>query len=316
MSDVRRVVVADAIDAGALARLREGPCEVVDVSADPSKLVPALPNAWALIVRSRTKVDRTLLAAAPVLSLIARAGVGVDNVDMDLAGQRGIRVVNAPSAATGSVAELSIAFYLLLVRDLLPKIAATRSGRWERGTHGRELAGRTVGFVGYGRIAREIARRLVPFGAHAIAHDPFVSAPVDSTEIVSLDDLLVRADIVSVHAALTAENRHLLDARAFARMKPGAFLVNVARGALVDETALLGALSSGRLAGAALDVFEEEPPVNRALLEHPHVIATPHLGASTGEAQARAGRDAVDEVLRALRGEPLVAVVAPPGGAR
>jgi D-3-phosphoglycerate dehydrogenase len=316
MEELRRVVVADPIDAAALSRLRTGPCEVMDVSSDPSRLLGALPTAWALVVRSRTKVDRKLIAAAPALSLVARAGVGVDSVDMAAAAERGIRVVNAPAAATASVAELSMTFYLLLVRGLLPKVASTRAGRWERGTSGHELAGRTVGFVGYGRIAREIARRLGPFGATTIAFDPFVRSAVDTTELVSLEVLLARSDIVSVHAALTPENHHLLDARAFARMKPGAFVVNVARGALVDEAALLDALGSGRVAGAALDVFEEEPPMNRALLEHPQVIATPHLGASTAEAQARAGSDVVDEVLRALRGDPLTAEVAPPGGSR
>ena len=316
MDAVRRVVVADPIDASAVALLRAGPCEVDDVSSDPSKLSAVLPTAWALIVRSRTKVDSKLLASAPHLSLIARAGVGVDNVDMAAAGQRGIQVVNAPAAATVSVAELAVTFYLLLVRGLLPKIASTRSGKWERGTSGHELAGRTVGFIGYGRIAREIARRLIPFGARAVAYDPFVTSTNDGTSIVSLDELLARSDIVSVHAALTSENHHLLGAPAFARTKPGVFLVNVARGALVDEAALLEALGSGRVAGAALDVFEEEPPMNRALLEHPHVIATPHLGASAAEAQARAGANVVDEVLRALRGEPLQALVAPPGGPR
>jgi D-3-phosphoglycerate dehydrogenase / 2-oxoglutarate reductase len=316
MDEARRVVVADPIDAAAVARLRAGPCEVVDVSADPARLASALPGAWALIVRSRTKVDKKLLAAAPSLELIARAGVGVDSVDMVAAGERGIRVVNAPAAATASVAELSMTFYLLLVRGLLPKISSTKSGQWERGTSGHELAGRTVGFIGYGRIAREIARRLAPFGATSIAYDPFVPTGVDTTEIVTLDSLLARSDIVSVHAALTPENHHLLDGRAFARMKPGAFLVNVARGALVDEAALLEALGSGRVAGAALDVFEEEPPMNHALLEHPHLIATPHLGASTAEAQSRAGAQVVDEVLRALRDEPLTAEVLPPGGRR
>jgi D-3-phosphoglycerate dehydrogenase len=316
MAVLRRVVVADPIDAAAVARLRAGPCEVVDVSADPGQLAAALPGAWAIVVRSRTKVDRKLIAAAPALALVARAGVGVDSVDMAAAGERGIRVVNAPAAATTSVAELSMTFYLLLARGLMPKIASTRAGKWERGTSGHEFAGRTVGFIGYGRIAREIARRLVPFGAPTVAYDPFVRTAVDATEIVPLDTLLARSDFVSVHAALTAENRHLLDARAFSRMKPGAFLINVARGALVDEAALLEALGSGRVAGAALDVFEEEPPMNRALLEHPQVIATPHLGASTAEAQARAGADVVDDVLRALRGEPLTAEVAPPGAAR
>ncbi|MGA8664138.1 MAG: hydroxyacid dehydrogenase [Thermoplasmata archaeon] len=316
MAVLPTVVVADPIDADALARLRAGPCQVVDASADPKGLKNHLPTAWALIVRSRTKVDRTLLAAAPLLKVVARAGVGVDNVDMAATGERGISVVNAPGGATASVAELSVALYLLLVRGLLPKILSTRTGSWERGTSGHELGGRTVGFLGYGRIAREVARRLAPFGVRTLAFDPFVTKAVDATEIVSFERLLAESDIVSVHAALTPENRHLLDARAFDRMKPGAFLVNVARGALVDEAALLTALDSGKVGGAALDVLEEEPPMKRTLIEHPRVIVTPHLGASTPEAQQRAGSDVVDEVLRALKGEPLRAVVAPPGGAR
>lgn len=316
MATERVVVVADPIDREALERLRAGPCRVVDASADPTSLPGRLADAWALIVRSRTKVTADLLSHAPHLELVARAGVGVDNVDLTATAKRGIRVVNAPAAAAQSVAELAITFYLLLERSLSPSIASTRAGKWERGTHGRELAGKTVGFVGYGRIAREVARRLAPFHARSIAFDPFVPSSGDATEMVTLDDLLARADIVSVHAASTAENRHLLDARAFERMKPGAFLVNVARGALVDEAALLSALASGRLAGAALDVYEVEPPMNRELLSHPNVIPTPHLGASTHEAQQRAGSDIVDEVLRALRDEPLTALVPAPGGMR
>ncbi len=313
MPDGPVVVVADPIDRAALDRLRAGPCRVVDVSAQPSDLPGALADAETLIVRSRTKVTRELLRSAPRLTLIARAGVGVDNVDQAAAAERKIRVVNAPAAATASVAELSVALYLLLLRGLLPAIESTKAGRWERSSHGRELSGKTVGFVGYGRIAREVARRLEPFGAATVAYDPFVTAPVDRTEIVSWEALLARADVVSVHAALTAENRHLLDARAFDRMKPGAYLVNVARGPLVDEAALLGALRSGRLAGAALDVFEVEPPVNRELLALPNVIATPHIGAMTAEGQGRAGAEIVDEVLRAVRGEPLRSLVPSPG---
>jgi D-3-phosphoglycerate dehydrogenase / 2-oxoglutarate reductase len=316
MAEVPQVVIADPIDASAIARLRTGPCTVVDSSADPKQLASHLPTAWGLIVRSRTKVDRALLAAAPALKIVARAGVGVDNVDMAATGERGISVVNAPGGATASVAELSVALYLLLVRGLLPKIQSTRAGNWERGTSGGELGGRTVGFIGYGRIAREVARRLVPFGARTVAYDPFLPKAVDATEILSFDAVLARSDIVSVHAALTPENHHLLNAPAFDRMKPGAFLVNVARGALVDEAALLAALESGTVGGAALDVLEVEPPMKRTLVEHPRVIVTPHLGASTPEAQLRAGSEVVDEVLRALNGEPLRALVAPPGGTR
>jgi len=261
-------------------------------------------------------VTAQLLGKAPHLTLVARAGVGVDNIDLAATGARGIRVVNSPGAASASVAELTIGLYLDLLRGLYPAIAATKAGRWERGTHGHELCGRTVGFVGYGRIAREVARRLVPFGARSIAFDPFVARTDDGTELRPLDDVLSSADIVSLHAAATPENHHLIDARALGRMKAGAYLVNVARGALVDEAALLAALTSGRLAGAALDVFETEPPVHKELLAHPRVLATPHVGASTEEAQRRAGTEIVAEVLRALHGEPLTAMVAPAGGAR
>ena len=313
MPEARTVVVADPIDAAAIARLRTGPCRVVDASADPKSLPEHLGDAWALVVRSRTKVTADLLAKAPRLALVARAGVGVDNIDMAAAGARGIRVVNAPGAATASVAELTVALYLLLVRGIVPQIAATKAGKWERSAHGHELAGKTVGFVGYGRIAREVARRIAPFGARSVAFDPFVPKSPDGTEMVGLEALLDRADIVSLHAALTAENHHLLDAAALARMKPGTYVVNVARGALVDEAALLAALKSGRLAGAALDVYEVEPPMNRELLELPNVIPTPHIGAATTEGQARAGADTVDEVLRALRGEPLTSEVPTPG---
>jgi D-3-phosphoglycerate dehydrogenase len=316
MSTDRVVVVADPIDREALVRLGQGPCRVVDASGDPKSLPQHLADAWGLIVRSRTKVTKELLASAPRLEIVARAGVGVDNVDLNATAARGIRVVNAPAAATESVAELALTFYLLLVRGLSSSIASTRSGKWERGTHGHELAGKTVGFVGYGRIAREVAKLVEPFHATTLAFDPFVPASGDRTTMVPFFDLLQRSDIVSVHAASTEENRHLLNARAFEMMKPGAFLVNVARGALVDEAALLAALSSGRLGGAALDVYEVEPPMNRELLAHPNVIPTPHMGASTHEAQARAGTDTVDEVLRALRGEPLTALVPVPGGSR
>jgi D-3-phosphoglycerate dehydrogenase / 2-oxoglutarate reductase len=313
VSASRVVVVAETIDAEAVAALRRGPCTVVEATAEGA-LDAHLPTAWGLIVRSKTKVTKELLARAPQLGLIARAGVGVDNVDMKAATARKIRVVNAPTAATASVAELSVALYLMLARNLAQRVAATKAGQWKRGENGSELAGKTVGFVGYGRIAREIARLLKPFGVRTIATDPFVTSTNDGTELATLDEVLARADYVSLHAALTPENHHLLDAARMARMKKGACLVNVARGPLVDEEALLKALEAGQLGGAALDVFEVEPPTRSALLEHSKVIATPHLGASTHEAQRRAGQQVVDEVLRALKGEPLQSLVNPEVG--
>jgi D-3-phosphoglycerate dehydrogenase / 2-oxoglutarate reductase len=317
MAEPPLVVVADPIDPAALATLRRGPCRVVDASPDPGNLGEQLSAAWGLVVRSRTKVTAELIARAPRLALIARAGVGLDNVDLRAAKARGIEVVNAPQAATASVAELTVALYLLLVRGLLPAIASTKAGRWERGLHGHELAGRTVGFVGYGRIAREVARRLKGFDVRTLAHDPYVTSVSDGTTLVPLERLLAESDIVSLHAALTEENRHLIDARALAAMRPGAFLVNVARGPLVDEAALVEALRAGRLGGAALDVFESEPPTRAELLADPRIVPTPHLGASTEEAQRRAGADVVAEVLRVLAGAPVAGAKAPvAGGAR
>lgn len=318
MSDPQgTVVVADPIDRSAVERLRrESDRPVVDATAGVAALDPALPTAWALIVRSRTKVTSSLLAKAPRLALIARAGVGVDNVDMAAASARDIRVVNAPSAATTSVAELTVALALLLVRGFLPSAVQTRAGRWERGTHGGELAGRTVGLVGYGRIARAVAQRLAPFEAKVIASDPFVPASGDSTEMVSFSKLLERADIVSLHAGSTPENHHLLNGATFSQMKRGVYVINVARGSLIDEKALLEALVSGRVAGAALDVFDPEPPSLHELLTHPNVIATPHIGASTPEGQSRAGDAVVEEVLRAEKGMALTSLVTLPKGGK
>ena len=311
-----KVVIADPIDPSAVEHLRAAGVAVVDATSGADALVAALPDAWALVVRSRTRVTAELLGHANRLALVARAGVGVDNVDVPAASAKGIRVVNAPGAATGSVAELTIGLYLALARDLVERARATRAGEWKRGELGFELSGKTVGFIGYGRIAREIARRLQPFRVRTMAFDPFVATAVDATEIGPIDAVLAGSDIVSVHAALTPENHHLLNATRLAQMKRGAYLVNVARGALVDETALLAALDSGQLAGAALDVFETEPPTGSRLLGHPRVIPTPHIGASTREAQKRAGVEVADEILRAIRGERLSAVVNPEVAAR
>ena len=303
VTDPAVVVVADLIDPEAIRKLRAAGLEVVDASNGSSALDAALPRAWALVVRSRTKVTAATLERAGKLRVVARAGVGVDNVDVPAATARKVQVVNAPTAATSSVAELTVALILLLVRGLVPPIIGTHDGQWRRGSTGAEFEGRSVGFVGYGRIAREVARRLQPFGGRRFAFDPFVRATDDGTELVSLERLLGESDIVSLHAALTPENHHLIDAARLRQMRPSAFLVNVARGGLVDESALRQALDEGTIAGAALDVFEEEPPRTPGLLQHPKVIATPHLGASTPEAQRRAGDLVAEELLRIHRGE-------------
>ena len=305
------MVIADTIDPEAVRRLAEGGLILHDATAGADTLRANLPSARVLIVRSRTQVNAGLISAAPHLSLIARAGVGVDNVDLAAATARGIKVTNSPLAATTSVAELTVALVLFLVRGVFPLIVSTKAGEWKRGTLGREISGRTVGFVGYGRIAREVACRLQPFGVTLIAYDPYVSAAGDATLLVPLDTLLARSDCVTLHAALTAENRHLLNAERLRKMKPGSYLVNLARGGLVDSRALLDALDNGPLAGAALDVFDPEPPTDPRLLTHPKTIPTPHVGASTFEAQARAGQDVADEVLRWKRGQKLRFLVNP-----
>lgn len=297
------IVIADPIAPAALQILSEVPSQVVDASADPATLSSYLGSAWGLVVRSRTKVTDALLSQAPQLRVVARAGVGVDNVDLPAATKRKILVVNAPTAATTSVAELAVTFVLLLVRDLYGTIERTKSGQWARGLHGAELAGKTVGLVGYGRIGREVAQRLRGFGASIIAFDPLLPRSPDETPLLLLNELLARSDVVSLHAALTPENHHLLNAERLARLRKGAYVINVARGALIDEEALLTALTSGQIAGAALDVFETEPPTRTALLAHPKVLATPHLGASTPEAQHRAGVQVAEELRRLIRGE-------------
>lgn len=297
------MVIADPVAPAALELLSKAPGRVVDASADPAMLPSKLGAAWGLVVRSRTQVTEALLSQAPQLRVVARAGVGVDNVDLKAATARKILVVNAPTAATTSVAELTVTFALLLLRDLYAAIQKTKEGGWQRGLHGAELSGKTVGLVGYGRIGREVARRLRGFGATVQAFDPLLTRSPDETPLVPLDDLLGKSDIVSLHAALTPENHHLLNTERLARLRRGAYIINVARGALLDEEALLAALNSGQVAGAALDVFETEPPTRTALLTHPHVLPTPHLGASTPEAQRRAGVQVAEELLRLLRGE-------------
>jgi D-3-phosphoglycerate dehydrogenase / 2-oxoglutarate reductase len=313
----RLVVVADPLDAASVERLSSsGLCRVVDLSKTPEKLPELLPEVWGLVVRSRTKVTAELIAKAPKLAVVGRAGVGIDNVDVAAATARGIRVFNAPTAATSSVAELAVLFLLLLARELYPQIEGTKAGKWPRGANGNELLGKTVGFVGYGRIAREAAKRLAPFGVTLLAYDPFVPASGDGTAMVPLDELLARSDYVSLHAALTPENHHLLDAERLGKAKAGIRIVNLARGPLIDEAALLAALEAGKVGGAALDVFEVEPPTQLALLAHPKVVATPHVGASTKEGQARAGGLVVDELVHALKGEPLRSLVNPEVGER
>jgi D-3-phosphoglycerate dehydrogenase len=300
-----RVLITDGLEAAAVERLKADH-EVVVGEPSAEELPDLLEGTAALVVRSRTKVTKAVIDAGVSLKVIARAGVGVDNIDVEAATARGIPVVNAATASTVAVAELTLGHMIALARHLPESHESTRAGKWEKKRfEGTELRGKVLGLLGSGRIGGEVARLAHAFGMRTIAFDPYLPPEVADArgiELVDLDTLLRTSDFLSVHAALTAETRHMLGAKAFAAMKRTAYLVNCARGEIVDEPALLGALNAGRIAGAALDVFSQEPAPAR-LLAAPNVHFTPHLGASTREAQERVGENIADEVLRVLRGE-------------
>lgn len=287
-----------------------------DLHRRPGDLAAALAaGARALVVRNRTRVDARLLAAAPALRVVGRLGAGLDNVDVAACRRRGVEVVHAPDANAVSVAEMTLALVLALARRLAPADAHVRGGGWERQAFaGMELDGKTLGILGFGRIGRLVAGRARAFGMRLLTHHPRLSAGDPDlvrlgVELVPLDDLLAGCDVLTVHLPLTPATRNLLDAAALARLRPGAHLVNVGRGGVVDEAALADALEQGRLAGAALDVRASEPPgagdpVAARLNRLPNVLLTPHVAGLTAEAQRRTCLQVARDVLRVLAGEP------------
>jgi D-3-phosphoglycerate dehydrogenase len=301
-----KIIVADTLPASALELLKADGWTVDARSGRaPDALATDLADADALLVRSATKVDARLLAAAPRLRIVARAGTGVDNVDVEAASARGILVVNAAGANSISVAEHACALMLALARAIPSADRAMKEGRWEKKAFlGTELRGKTLGVAGFGRIGQEVAQRARAFGMHVIAHDPFISADLAArfgVELVSIDELCAASDYLTLHLPATAETRHLFDDKRFARCKHGIRLINTARGELVDEAALRRAVEAGIVAGAGLDVFEKEPPVDWALAQLPQVIATPHIAASTEEAQELVGHETAETVRNFLR---------------
>jgi D-3-phosphoglycerate dehydrogenase len=311
---VTRIVIADPLEESGLEILRSAGAEVVVVAAaDRPRLPELVAGADALVVRSATKVTRDLLAAAAKLRVVGRAGIGVDNVDVPAATERGVLVVNAPTANVLSATEHTFAMLLALARKVPSADASMKRGEWDRKSFlGTELQGKVLGVVGFGRIGQRVAARARAFEMHPVAYDPLLDPAVArklEIELLSIDDLVERADVVTLHTPLTPETRHLIDGRRIARMKTGAMLVNCGRGGTVDEAALLAALDSGRLAGAALDVFEEEPTARQDLVRHPRVVATPHIGAQTVEAQERIAVETARMVLAALEGSLAIAAV-------
>ncbi|MFQ6128568.1 MAG: hydroxyacid dehydrogenase [Thermoplasmata archaeon] len=261
----------------------------------------------AIIVRSRTKVTQDVIRKGENLKVIGRAGVGVDNIDVEAATRRKIPVVFSPGGSTVSVAELALGHMLSLARNLVLSDNSVRAGKWEKKRFkGIELQGKVLGLVGAGRIGTEVCKRARAFGMRVLAFDPYLSeehATKIGVELVGLPELLKESDFVSIHAVLTPETRGLIGKKELDMMKRSAYLINCARGGIVDEDALAGALQEGRIAGVALDVFENEPPKDSPLLKLDNIHFTPHLGASTTEAQRRAGKMVAEQVLRVMDGE-------------
>jgi len=312
------VLIADELSPAVLAEL--GPdFEVRHVDgSDRAALLAAVPEASALLVRSSTVVDAELLAAAPRLVVVARAGVGLEHLDVRAATQAGVMVVNAPSSNIVSAAELAVALMLAAARQISPAHAALRRGEWQRSRHtGTELYEKTVGIVGLGRIGVLVAQRLAAFGMSVIAYDPYVQAGRAAqvgVRLVDLTTLLEQSDFMSVHLPRTAETVGLIGDAELHRVRPHLVLVNAARGGILDETALYAALKEGRVGAAGLDVFAAEPAVDSPLLELDNVVATPHLGASTHEAQEKAGLSVARSVRLALAGELVPDAVNVQGG--
>lgn len=300
-----KVVVADSLSAEGLEILRAHADVRVFSGMSPEELLAELPGTHALVVRSATKVTESVLEAASELLVVGRAGIGVDNVDIQAASERGIAVMNTPESGATTTGEHAVAMLCALARNIPQASAGMHAGRWEKKKlQGVEMTGKTVGIVGLGRIGQVVAERCRGLKMRVLAHDPGLpkDAAPEGVQLVTFERLLGEADFVSLHLPLLDATHHLFDAGTSAQMKEGARLVHCARGGIVDERALLGALESGRLAGAALDVFEAEPlPAESPLAGHPKVILTPHIGASTKEASRNVARDMAQQIVTCLQ---------------
>lgn len=300
-----KVLVCDPVSPRGVALFEQRPEFAVTVLPKrhtEAELLPLVADVDAILVRSETKITRQVLAAARALRVVGRAGVGVDNIDVEAATERGIVVMNAPGGNTISTAELTFSMLMALARKIPQAHASMKSGEWNRKAFsGTELHGKTLGVLGLGRIGSEVARRAIAFGMRVLAYDPYITlsrAAALQVELAELDEIYARADFLTVHMPMTDETKGMVNAAAFARMKPGVRILNCARGGIVNETDLLAALQSGKVAGAALDVYETEPPpADFGLRGLPQVIMTPHLGASTDEAQENVGIEVAETVL-------------------
>jgi D-3-phosphoglycerate dehydrogenase len=303
-----RILVTEELSRRGLDTMAEAGHEVdVRLGLSREALLAAVAGAQALVIRSATKVDAALLESGRDLVVVGRAGVGLDNVDVAEATRRGVMVVNAPESNILSAAELTIALLLAQARNIPQAHAALVAGRWERARwEGVELHGKTLGVVGLGRIGALVAQRALGFGMHLVAHDPYVAperARKMGIELTSLEDLVSRSDFITIHLPKTPDTVGLFDRELLAHAKPGVRIVNAARGGIVDEDALVEAIRAGRVGGAAIDVFSTEPTTDSPLFSLPSVVVTPHLGASTNEAQDKAGEQIAEQIVLALAGD-------------
>ena len=305
-----RILISDPIAPEGVELLKAQADIDVDVKRGlkPPELIDILGDYDALIVRSETKVTPEVIRAGKRLQVIARAGIGVDNIDLDAATTEGIAVVNAPTGNTVAAAEHTLALILALARNLPQAHQSLKQGQWNRSAFmGIEVRNKTLGIIGLGRVGSEVVRRAQSFAMRLIAYDPFVSpdyARILGVNLVPLSTLLAQSDFVTIHTPLTESNHHMIGERELAMMKPTSCIINVARGDLINEDALLKALDEGKLAGAALDVFSQEPPGETPLVKHPKVVVTPHLGGSTQEAQREVAIEVAEQVIAVLRAEP------------
>lgn len=305
-----RVLVTEKIADTGLEVMRAAGHEVdVQVGLSPEELRSAIVGASGLLIRSATTVDADLVAASDSLVVVGRAGVGLDNVDIDAASAAGVLVANAPTANSVSAAEHTLAMLLASARNIPQANQSMHEGKWERSSFGGvELYGKTLGIVGLGNIGRLVAARAAAFGMTIAGHDPFIDAELAKSvgaELLDLDEVIRRSDFLTLHLARTPDTIDLIDAKLLEHAKPNLRIVNVARGGIVNEADVAEAVRSGKIAGAALDVFAQEPLESSPLLDLDQVIVTPHLGASTQEAQQRAGQTAADQIRLALAGEPV-----------
>lgn len=296
-----KIIVSDKLATEGVDLMKKEGFEVVEAWDEPKENLPSLiSDCDAIVVRGATKVTKELMDAAPNLRVIGRAGIGLDNVDLEHANERNITVVNTPAATTVSVAELTFLLILASVRNVVAGTVTTKAGKWEKkALKGFEVFGKTLGVIGIGRIGSAVGERAEAFGMKVLAYDPFVQS--DRFENVSLDELIGKSDFITLHLPLTPDTKHMISTEQFARMKDGVVVLNVARGGTIDEGALYDAMVSGKVRVAALDTFEVEPPVGSRLLEHPNLICTPHIGAQTAEGQLRAGIQVAERVIEELR---------------